>query len=297
MSLSTVKATINGQTYNLTLNNSTGKYEAVITAPASSSYNQSGHYYPVSVTATDTAGNSTTIDNTDATLGSKLQLVVKEKTPPVITITAPTASALIVNNKPVITWTVTDDDSGVNANSIGITIDSGSKVTSGITKTAISNGYKCTYTPTAALADGSHTIKVDASDNDGNAAVQKSVTFKVDTVPPTLSITSPANGLVTKSSSVTVIGKTNDVTSSPVTVTVNGTKVTIADDGTFTTNVSLKEGSNTITVIATDSAGQKTTVTRTVTKDTTVPVFKSVTVTPNPVDAGKTYTITVEVTD
>nr|DAL90300.1 MAG TPA: Ig-like domain protein [Caudoviricetes sp.] len=297
MSLSTVKATINGQTYNLTLNSSTGKYEAVITAPASSSYNQSGHYYPVSVTATDTAGNSTTIDNTDATLGSKLQLVVKEKTPPVITITAPTASALIVNNKPVITWTVTDDDSGVNANSIGITIDSGSKVTSGITKTAISNGYKCTYTPTAALADGSHTIKVDASDNDGNAATQKSVTFKVDTVPPTLSITSPANGLVTKSSSVTVIGKTNDVTSSPVTVTVNGAKVTVAEDGSFTSIVSLKEGSNTITVIATDSSGQKTTVTRTVTMDTTVPVFKSVTVTPNPVDAGKTYTITVEVTD
>lgn len=281
----------------MTLNSSTGKYEAVITAPASSSYNQSGHYYPVSVTATDTAGNSTTIDNTDATLGSKLQLVVKEKTPPVITITAPTASALIVNNKPVITWTVTDDDSGVNANSIGITIDSGSKVTSGITKTAISNGYKCTYTPTAALADGSHTIKVDASDNDGNAATQKSVTFKVDTVPPTLSITSPANGLVTKSSSVTVIGKTNDVTSSPVTVTVNGAKVTVAEDGSFTSIVSLKEGSNTITVIATDSSGQKTTVTRTVTMDTTVPVFKSVTVTPNPVDAGKTYTITVEVTD
>lgn len=297
MSLSTVKATINGQTYNLTLNSSTGKYEAVITAPASSSYNQSGHYYPVSVIATDKAGNSTTIDNTDATLGSKLQLIVKEKTPPVITITAPTASALIANNKPAITWTVTDDDSGVNSNSIGITIDSGSKVTSGITKTAISNGYKCTYTPTAALADGSHTIKVDASDNDGNAAEQKSVTFKVDTVPPTLSITSPADGLVTKASSVTVTGKTNDATSSPVTVTVNGTKVTIADDGTFTTSVSLKEGSNTITVIATDSAGQKTTVTRTVTMDTTAPVFKSVTVTPNPVDAGKTYTITVEVTD
>lgn len=297
MSLSTVKATINGQTYNLTLNSSTGKYEAVITAPASSSYNQSGHYYPVSVTAIDKAGNSTTVDNTDTTLGSKLQLVVKEKTPPVITITAPTAAALIANNKPVITWTVTDDDSGVNSSSIGITIDSGSKVTSGITKTAISNGFKCTYTPTAALADGSHTIKVDASDNDGNAATQKSVTFKVDTVPPTLSITSPANGLVTKSSSVTVTGKTNDVTSSPVTVTVNGTKVTIADDGTFTTSVSLKEGSNTITVIATDSAGQKTTVTRTVTMDTTAPVFKSVTVTPNPVDAGKTYTITVEVTD
>lgn len=30
------------------------------------------------------------------------------------------------------------------------------------------------------------------SDYDGNAAAQKSVTFKIDTVPPTLSITSPA---------------------------------------------------------------------------------------------------------
>nr|DAY68088.1 MAG TPA: Ig-like domain protein [Caudoviricetes sp.] len=297
MSISTVKATINGQTYNLTLNNSTGKYEATVSAPASSSYNKDGHYYPVTITATDTAGNSASIDDTDSSLGNKLKLVVKEKTAPVITITSPTASALIANNKPSITWTVTDDDSGVNPDTVSITIDSGAKITAGITKNKTTNGYNCSYTPQAALADGSHTIKVDASDNDGNAATQKTVTFSIDTVPPTLSITSPANGLVTNISTITVSGTSNDVTSSPVTITVNGTAVTVGSDGAFTTSIKLTEGENTITVIATDSAGKKTTVTRTVTLDTTPPVFSNVTVTPNPVDAGKTYVITVEVTD
>lgn len=60
MSVKTVQAVINGQTYNLTLNSSTGKYEATITAPGKSSYTLSGHYYPVTVKATDDAGNTTT---------------------------------------------------------------------------------------------------------------------------------------------------------------------------------------------------------------------------------------------
>lgn len=189
MSVKQVQATINGQTYTLTYNSSTGKYEATITAPTKSSYTKSGHYYPVVVKATDDAGNTTTVDSSHATLGSSLQLKVKEKVAPVIAITYPTASALIVNNKPTITWKVTDDDSGVNPDTIGITIDSGSKVTgSAISKTAITGGYECSYTPSSALSDGSHTIKIDASDYDGNAATQKSVTFKIDTVPPTLNM-------------------------------------------------------------------------------------------------------------
>ena len=224
MAVKTVQATINGQTYTLTLNSSTGKYEATVTAPSKSSYNQSGHYYGVTVKATDEAGNTTTKDATDSTLGSSLQLKEKEKVAPVITIVRPTTGS---NNKPVITWKVTDSDSGVNPATIGITLDSGTKVTGdAITKTSITGGYQCTYTPTTALSDGSHTIKLDASDYDGNAA-----------------------------------------------------------------------GTNTITVVAKDGAGKTTTVTRTVTLDTAAPVIKSVTLTPNPVDAGKTFIISVEVTD
>lgn len=297
MAVKTVIAKINGQSYTLTLNNSTGKYEATVTAPTKSSYNQEGHYYNVEVSATDDAGNTATKDASDSALGTSLQLKVKEKVAPVISITAPTAGATLTNNKPTITWTVTDEDSGVNPDTISLTIDSGTAVTSGITKTKSANVYTCSYTPASALADGSHTITFNASDYDGNAATAKSTTFKVDTVPPTLSIASPADGLITNKATVTVSGTTNDVTSSPVTLTVNGKAVTVGSDGSFSTTVTLSTGENTITVVATDSAGKSTTVTRTVELDTGAPTFKSVVITPNPVDCGKTFTISVEVTD
>ena len=194
---------------------------------------------------------------------------------------------MITNNKPSIVWTITDDDSGVDPSTIGIVIDSGSKITGdSISKTSISGGYRCTYTPGTALSDGSHTITVSASDYDGNAAAQKSVSFKIDTVPPTLSVTSP----------------TNDATSSPVSVTVklnsgSAEAATVASDGSWSKVITLTEGTNTITVVATDSAGKSTTVTRTVKLDTKAPVIKSVTLTPNPVDTEKTVVISVEVTD
>lgn len=304
MAVKTVQAIINGVTTTLTLNSSTGKYEATITAPSKSSYNvNDGHYYPVTIKATDVAGNVTTKTDTDNTLGASLRLKVKEKTAPVITITSPTAGSYITNNKPSIVWTVTDEDSGVNPETIGVTIDSGTKVTGeNITKEMVSGGYKCTYTPSTALADGSHTIKIDASDYDGNAAAQKSVTCTVDTVPPTLPISAPTDKMVTNKTAITVKGTTNDKTSSPVTVTVklndgSATAVTVGSDGSFSKDLTLVVGSNTITVVAKDAAGKTTTVTRTVTVDQTAPVIKSVTLTPNPVDCGKTFIISVEVTD
>ena len=304
MAVKTVQAVINGTTVTLTYNSSTGKYEATVTAPSKSSYNvNSGHYYPVTIKATDEAGNTTTKTDTDATLGGSLKLKVKEKDAPAITISSPTAGSYITNNKPTVKWKVTDADSGVNPATIGITIDSGSKVTGdSITKTAVTGGYECTYTPTAALADGSHTIKIDASDFDGNAAGQKSVTFKVDTVPPTLSITAPADKLISNKTAITVKGTTNDKISSPVTVTVKlnsgaATAVTVESDGSFSKDLILVVGTNTITVVARDAAGKSTTATRTVTVDQTAPVIKSITINPNPVDCGKTYIISVEVTD
>ena len=49
--------------------------------------------------------------------------------------------------------------------------------------------------------------------------------------------------------------------------------------------------------VAKDKAGKTTTVTRKVTVDTSAPVIKSVTLTTNPVDCGKTFIIAVEITD
>lgn len=301
MAVKTVQVVINGQTHTLTYNATTKKYEATITAPSTSSYNQNGHYYNVKVKATDEVGNSVTRDATDTTLGSSLQLKVKEKVAPVISITAPSSSAKLTNNKPVINWTVTDADSGVNPSTIKLIIDS-QTITTGITKTQSGKNYTCSYTPTTALSDGTHTIKVSASDYDGNVATQKSVTFTVDTVPPELSVSAPVDNLVTNQSSLVVKGTTNDVTSSPVTLTIKlngGTEQTVevGSDGSFTKTLTLVTGENTIVITAKDGAGKTSTVTKKVVLDQTAPVIQSVTISPNPVNAGATYTISVEVTD
>ena len=296
MAVSKVTITINGQTHTLTLNSSTGKYEASVTAPTSSSFKQSGGYYPVTVTATDTAGNTTTKGATDATLGTSLQLKVRETVAPVITLTSPTASAHIGTATPAITWTVTDADSGVKDSSISIKIDSGAVVTSGITKTAVSNGYNCSYTPPS-LADGAHTIYLNASDNDGNAATQITSTFTVDTVPPVLVLTSPADNSITNNATCTVSGSTNDASSTITSLTVNGQTVTVGTNGTFSTTITLSKGANTITIVSTDANGKTSTVTRTVTLDQTPPSITAVTITPNPATTGQTFTISVTVTD
>lgn len=301
MAVKTVQVVINGQTHTLTYNATTKKYEATITAPSTSSYNQNGHYYNVKVKATDEAGNSVTKDATDTTLGSSLQLKVKEKVAPVISITAPSSSAKLTNNKPVINWTVTDADSGVNPSTIKLIIDS-QTITTGITKTQSGKNYTCSYTPTTALSDGIHTIKISASDYDGNVATQKSVTFTVDTVPPELSVSAPVDNLVTNQSALVVKGTTNDVTSSPVTLTIKlngGTEQTVevGSDGSFTKTLTLLTGENTIVITAKDGAGKTSTVTKKVVLDQTAPVIQSVTISPNPVNAGATYTISVEVTD
>lgn len=299
MAIKTVKATINGQTYDLTLNPASGKWEATITAPGKTSYNLAGGYYNVSVEATNEAG---TKGSADASTVDGLKLVVKETVAPVITIVSPTAGAYVANSKQPVVFNITDETggSGVDISTLVVKQDGTAVAAANITHTAISNGYSVTYTPSAALSDGSHTVTINCKDHDGNAAAEKSTTYTVDTVPPTLNVTSPADGLITAASSVTVAGTTNDATSSPVVITIslNGTDqgtVAVGTGGTFSKVITLKEGSNTIIVKAKDAAGKESSVTRTVTLDTSVPKIKTATITPNPVDTGKTMVISVTI--
>lgn len=299
MAIKTVQAIINGQTYSLTKNASTGKWEATLTAPGKTSYNLTGGYYNVTVKATNDAGTTGTADA--ATLNG-LKLVVKETVAPVITIVSPSEGAYVSNSKQPVVFTVVDetDGSGVDLSTLVVKQDGTAVASSAITSTPITNGYQVTYTPAAALSDGSHTVTIDCKDHDGNSAAQKSTTYKVDTVPPVLNITAPVAGLVTAASALTIAGTTNDATSSPVTIAVklNGVDqgaVSVASNGNFTKSVTLAEGENTIVVTATDAAGQTTTVTRTVTLDTSVPKVTAATIVPNPVDTGATMVISVTI--
>lgn len=304
MSVASVKFTLNGVDTMLTAG-ANNTWTGTISAPGTTSYNENAdHAYYATVTATDDAGNATTVDVSDATLGASLKLRVLEKDAPTQVLTYPTSGGYVTDtDTPTFRWTVTDVDagsgvSGIDSSTISITIDGGAAITTGITKTAIAGGFECEYTPSVALTQGAHTYVVSVSDNDGNHATSASTSFTVDTAAPSLNVTSPATDMVTNVDTLTVSGTTDDITTKPVTVTVNGDPVTVTPGtGEFSTTVNLTPGANTITVIATDTAGNTTTVTRTVTLNTTPPTIVSITLTPNPVDAGRTYVVTVVATD
>lgn len=301
MAIKTVRANINGTWHTLTYNSGNGAWEATVNAPGATSYNQPNGYYNVQVEATNDAGTKGTADGSTV---NGLRLVVKETVAPVITIVSPASGARVTNNKQPVVFNVTDEagGSGVDLESVVVKLDGNSVASNEITHSSITNGYSFTYTPASVLKDGPHTVSVNAADNDGNNAAGKSTSFTVDTVAPILNVTSPTDGLITNNASVTVAGTTNDATSSPVSVTIrlNGTDqgaVTVGSGGAFSKAVTLAEGANTIIVTSTDQAGKSSSVTIRVTLDTSVPVIKSATITPNPVDAGATMVISVVIAE
>ena len=310
MTVSSVKATINGTEYTLTYNSTSGKYEATITAPTQTSgMNNAGvgpgvgsaasgkGYYPVSVVATDLAGNSTTVDDTHATLGSSCQLKVKETTAPEASVTYPTAGAYVDSARPTFTFTVTDSGSGVKADTCVIIIDSGSAIP--ITLSGSGSSFSGSYQPSAALNDGQHSVKVYAYDYDGNKSNEATIQFYIDTAPPELNVTSPIQNHWYNNASLNVEGTTSDANGVTAAITLNGVDqgaVTITS-GSFSKAVTLAEGENTIIVTVTDGSGKTSSVTRVCYLDTVAPVISAISIQPNPSDVGESYLISVTVSD
>ncbi|MFZ1081171.1 MAG: Ig-like domain-containing protein, partial [Candidatus Kryptoniota bacterium] len=176
-----------------------------------------------------------------------------DTTKPQLTITAPANGTITKNASITVGGTVTDQSA------VTLTVN-GTAVT-------VSNG---SFSTSVSLTEGVDVITVVAIDASGNQSTQKVMVTK-DSTPPTLTVISPINGLITNASSVSVYGTVVDSTA--VTVTVNGTSVVVASDS-FRTSAALIEGTNTITVIATDAAGNTTTaVVRTVRRYSVAPVI------------------------
>lgn len=298
MSIKYVTLSLNGEIHNIPLDNLSKKYKKVISAPPKSSFSQNG--YPMVLQVEDGEGNLIMVTKDHAIYGPEMLLKVFERSPPSITISNPSTGAYIASYTAILDFTVTDDDSGVDESTISLQIDNLTVSTNDITKIAVTGGYHCLYS--AELTDGSHTLKVDACDNDGNLAVQKQSVFIVDTTAPELNVSEPPEKIYTREGTGTISGTTNDITSFPVTVNVilNGVdqgEVLVNAEGEFSKTLSWKKGTNTVTVKATDKAGNSSTVSRTVVYDTDAPEIKRVTIAPNPVEAGSEYSITVEAVD
>lgn len=296
--IKTVYALVNGQKVIATYDESTELYTIQATAPAESSWNQENHVYQVSLHAEDAASNTVSMDSSDSTYGSQLQIRVLEKTKPTATITSPTTGSVLGSSTQTIGLKIVDaGGSGLNMSTVVFKVNGTTIANSSLTWTDADDGSKtATYSATN-LSDGSNNVSLAVTDNDGNVSDTATVTFTISTAAPSLSITSPTENLLTNAATVTVSGVATAGTSyvSVTSVTVNGGAVTIGSDGSFSTTVGLTEGENTITIIATDTVGKTTTVTRIVTADFTAPVISNVVAAATTVDASGTIKITFKV--
>ena len=307
--INTVTAIIDGVTYNLTYNATTGKYEASGIAPSASSHNLSGGYYPVSVTATYLTNVSSTVnDQTTGAVGQGCRLVVKETTKPTINITYPTAGQFITSAAAQRIEIVLRDNtvqtsgySGVDLATFGLTVGNRTLTSTDFTATEVTGGYNLVYTPATPFDDGPYTITASVEDYDGNVSETASVSFVIDTAPPELSVSAPANGMHTASSSVAITGYTSDSGGLPVAISVTlneGSPIDISvnSSGSFEYTLTLEdEGDQTIIVTATDSSGKTSIVQRAIYYSTAEPEITSVEIVPNPSDSGATFLIKVAV--
>lgn len=287
MALSQIRVQVNGTWYTLTYNSATKRYETTLSLSASS-YGQTGGYYNAAVEATNSSG--VTVTKTGADMES-LRLVVRETGAPSLALVSP-AQGYLTTARPTITVDATDVGTGIDPNSIVVKVD-GTTVTA--TRTAITNGYRLTYTPTADLSQGAHTLTVTASDFDGNSG-SLSASWTVDTVAPVLAVENPANNAILTTPSLTIRGTVSDATSGLKSLTINGTAVTVSA-GTFSYPVTLAEGVTTFTIVATDNVGKQSTVTRTVTYDAGAPIITVNSPTDGLITTQKTLTTTGKVVE
>lgn len=150
------------------------------------------------------------------------------------------------------------------------TVDAGAGVVVTNQVTSVSGNAAVTGTSWSydlVLADGLNNVKVTAQKVQSAASVATAV-VTLDAVAPVLAVSALQNGSYTSSSVQNVSGTVADI--SAVTVTVNGDSVALAGNA-FSVPVALVNGSNMVSVVAVDAAGNTTANSRTLYFDATRP--------------------------
>ena len=109
--------------------------------------------------------------------------------------------------------------SGLNMASVIFKVNN-VQVTQGVSWADQGGKKVCTYHATN-LSDGSNSVSLQVTDNDGNVSDAATVSFVISTSAPTLNVTSPQDNLLTNSNRVTVAG-TAAAGSDAVTLTRRG---------------------------------------------------------------------------
>lgn len=136
--------------------------------------------------------------DSDPTPGISLKF--DDTTPPVVQITSPSNGAKFAASQVQVTWTCSDDWTGISRNEIRLDSQS-----------SIDVGTQIQYT-FSSIPDGTHTAKVTSFDASGNHGVD-TVSFTVDTSPPAFSFAYPTFGAILNTTEIAVQWTGQDSTS------------------------------------------------------------------------------------
>lgn len=175
-----------------------------------------------------------------------------DTTPPVLSVSQPVENLITAAAQTTVAGTFSDESpTTITVNGIAASIQGSS------------------FTASVALSEGPNTLLIEATDGASN---RTEVTRHVarDTAAPVIAIQQPADGVITSNTQVTVSGTYGDA--NLVSITINGV-IAALSGGTFTANVTLNEGPNSLNVVAADPAGNQSTSSVAVTRDTIAPLL------------------------
>lgn len=179
---------------------------------------------------------------------------------PQIRITAPLTGSLLKDARPPVQVAYSGED--IELSSLQLAVDGAAVVAS---------CQALPQTATCALAqpvsDGAHDIAATIANSAGNRSQPATVSVTIDTLAPTIQITSPPDQLLTNSTAVTVTGTISEQAA----VTINGIAATVQANQFSSGPHALAEGANVLLLRAIDLAGNAGTAQRTVVRDTTPP--------------------------
>jgi len=224
-------------------------------APAAFSWDTTGYTnggYIIGARAYDAAGNM----GSAASITVSVQNVVPDVTPPTASVTAPQAGSTVSNT---VTVNVSASDN------VGVT-----RIEWYLNGTCAGTNFSASAAfswDTKSTTNGSYTLQARAYDAAGNVGTSSSITVVVqnpmpDVIPPTVQITSPANGSLLSGKTTKVYVTANDnvgVTRVDLLVDGKSYATSSSSNPVFAWNISkLSHGQHTLQAVAYDAAGNST---------------------------------------
>ncbi len=247
--------------------------------------------HSVVITVVDNAGNSASTPEWKITV---------DKTPPVIASLVPQNGALMKTSPAEISAVITDALSGIKADTISMTLDG---VSVSYSYGGASGKVAANFT---ALADGQHTVTLTVSDNAGNQASATQWHFTIDSVPPVLASSVPANNSILKNATPEISLIASDalsgIVAASIVLTVDGLPVAHSFDTatgkiSFVPATALLDGWHTITSTASDLAGNSSAASWRIGIDTGSPAISNLSPAPGSLLAVSPAEISATVTD